>query len=879
MPPRLRAPLVFGSGLDRETGVMATQPAGFEDLRNVVLYRGKAATRKGLESLLTFPGTHTLAIQHIRSEGAGLVVVYDQNTGAVDIYRVDGAATGFDFVGNWFNNGGGNEPPVVITAEVFGQVFFAHADINWSSRAQTFVYDPLGLAEKGQILFGLEADLDETGENPVKFAGVVQHLDYLFGWGFGTISTDRPEMVRVSMPGQPWKFRSEHYLVIGDRRDPVKTCVPFSTTLGVWKATETYEIFGYARANFGERRIDKEYGCIGSRLATNVGGAVYFWSHIGPRYTFGQGPSQDASQPLDVFGWEPASLITQGSEDYAFAGFIREIRGVFFAYNRRVYVLFIRGGMGNAKWCYWEFGQDVWCAGNLYAGGLGPLVAPTGHPECTGIVRSDDGTYMDVSWDNIGLTGDEIVELWYRSILSVAPTLKKDSDADGIADGYTKVEDGDHTVAFTVFEFTGQKINVTNGGTNDRNESGVEYVVPGVAEGAEVSVRVSRIMDGTGHQYWGFEFRNSLDSVLQTHELDNLTTGIGGGSLEGTAPPGTDNVRIFLLAVTETSGQTIDCNYYSIVAQFPQSAGTWLTRTVPAAGDTQELRVSNLSPTSDYEIALRYRRGPFVTAGYEGQDPSAWPDVSKCSEQASGEDPGALNPPTLRTTWFRTGQGDLDLAEWNRILVTATEAAGIELWRKLSGDPDFTLFNILPVYQGEPITPGIEYPLSDGTLGGEGETIVEYKALHRKANSTKVSKFSDAVGQWVGPWPAPGQSTDPLPIVAYTRVGVADEIIVSMSSRWYNQNANDLITIVEIEIWGSLNGGAYALVATVDADNGAAWEEVGFPPDPTTFGVTYQHQGLTTSTSWKYKARIKQEHLGWPDYSEYSDETLSVVVL
>ena len=877
MPEKQRAQLVFGSGFDRETGVMATAPASFEDLRNVILFQGKAQTRKGLEPMLEFPVTHLLAIQPLRSEGAGMIVTYDQVTGLVDIYRVDAAATAFSFVGNWFQMDGGAAPPVVITTEVFGRVFFAHNDKFEAQRADTYVYNPFG----ADLLGPIEADLDGQGVHPIKFAGVVRHLDYLFGWGFGTLSQDRPEMVRVSMPGQPTVFHKEHYFVIGDRRDPVIACVPFASTLGVWKDAETHEIFGYARATFGSRIIDPLYGCIGSRLAVNVTGGLFFWSEIGPRYSFGGGPSQDAAQPLDVFGWEPESLVVEGATEYAFADFIRDVRAVIFVYNRRVYALFLRGGLPNAKWCYWELGQDVYCSGTLFQGGLGLLEAPTGHPECTGIVRGESGTFMDVSWDNIGLTGDEIVELWYRSILTVAPSLHKDDDDDGIADGYVKVEDGDHTVTFEVFEFFGQSINVTNGGTNDRNESGVEYIVPGVAEGDEVSVRVSRIWGGTGWQYWGFEFRNAVGGVLQTHELDNLqgdpfTT----ETLTGTAPPDTDDVRIFLLAVTDTAGKTINCNYYNIVAQLPQSAGEWQVRTIEANGQTtQELRVSDLAVESSYEVALRYRRGPFVTAGYEGQDPTAWPDISKCSEQASGEDPGALNPPTFRTTWFRLGPLDIDGAQCNQVAVTATEEASIEVWRKLSGDPDFTLFVALTLWQGEPLVPGVEYLINDCLLGIEGETYVEYKVLHRATGTPKVSEFTDPQSQWVGPWPPPGEPTDPIPIVGFTIIGTADTIYVTMSSRWYKQSTNDTLHTVEIEIWGSLNSGAYSLIATVDADDGVAWEEPTFPPDPTTFGITYTHGSLTTSDAWKYKARIKQTYFGSIDYSDYSAETPQVVVL
>ena len=50
MAERARISLPFGAGLDRATGVMEVEPASFRDLRNVVLFNGKAQARRGFGS-------------------------------------------------------------------------------------------------------------------------------------------------------------------------------------------------------------------------------------------------------------------------------------------------------------------------------------------------------------------------------------------------------------------------------------------------------------------------------------------------------------------------------------------------------------------------------------------------------------------------------------------------------------------------------------------------------------------------------------------------------------------------------------------------------------------------------------------------------------
>ena len=860
MPPKQRTQLVFGSGLDRETGVMATAPASFEDLRNVILYQGKVQTRKGLEAMLEFPATHLIAIQPLRSEGAGMIVTYDQPTGSVDVYRVDAAATAYDYIGQWFVLDGGSAPPVVITTEVFGRIFFAHNDIIVDTRAATYMYNPFGPTLFGQ----LEADLDDTGVEPMKFAGVVRHLDYLFGWGFGTASKNRPEMVRVSMPGQPWKFNKEHYFVIGDRRDPVLTCVPFASTLGVWKDSETHEIFGYDRATFGSRVIDPLYGCVGSRLAVNVAGAVYFWSEIGPRYNFGGGPSQDAAQPLDTFGWEPESLVVEGAETYAFADFIRDVRAVIFTYNRRVYALFLRGGMRNAKWCYWELGQDVYCSGTLFQGGLGPLTAPTGWPECTGVIRSSDGTYMDVSWDNVGATGDEIVEIWYRSIQPAAPLpfLSVDTDLDGIADGWNKQEDADHTVQFAVNTTplaSGQVIDVTDAGTGDVNPSGIWYVfgLTGTppSEGDIIELRTTYIGSGTGHLKVGIEWRNSLGATLRIDAVDDIVPAPLPSStvIQGTAPAATAAAFIFLYAVTDDAAEVINATFHSAIVQMVLGAGEWQVQTVEANGRaSQTQRVSGLDPEQDYEVALRYRRGPFATPGYEGENPLTWPAVSRCL----GE--GSLTPPTISSAvWSRfehpnaDGSGDFWGGEQVEFTVAAISSVNVELWRKLASDPDFVM-----IETETPDGPNADVTITDiwtnDDPGENGEQIVEYKVKSVDPGSTRESPFSDVSEVWIGPVPPP-QNMQVSPAAA-GEYSVFVETPFTAGS-WDTVQQLRQITVYHRNI---TDGGGW-----IPQDG--EWLD----PGTTSWSTTISGTPIT-GKSFEVRCRHQLNQFGWGDVSEYT---------
>ncbi|KKL57496.1 hypothetical protein LCGC14_2234810, partial [marine sediment metagenome] len=172
-----------------------------------------------------------------------------------------------------------------------------------------YYYDPF----VGSPLVELTADLDGAGDAPVYFRGVTRHLNYVIGWGFGTATEQsRPEIVRVSLPGQPTVWSPDHFIIAGVRDDPVLLCESLGTIpspLAVFKETETYQIFGYDRRTFGIRRIDDIYGIAAARLAVTVNGICYFWSLEGPRATDGSNPSRDLAWPLDLDAPAPATLV------------------------------------------------------------------------------------------------------------------------------------------------------------------------------------------------------------------------------------------------------------------------------------------------------------------------------------------------------------------------------------------------------------------------------------------------------------------------------------------------------------------------------------------------------------------------------------------
>lgn len=422
MPDRRQIiPIPFGPGIARNEGSMIVQPGSLEDVRNWYLQDGRLQTRWGFTLATTLPGeewesgigtvTHILGGHALRSERIGLAVGFSQATRKVGVWRLDGFGQNPEFLGEWFTHFE-DTPPIVHIAEVQGKVFFAHDEPLVRRRATTIGYG--GFGPTALLLDPLTMDEGESEPTEIKFRGVVKHLDYLFGWGFGSADEDRPEMVRSSKPGAPTEFDINHYWIVGNRRDPVWRCVPGASDLVAFKETEWHSIFGYSRATFGQVQRDPLYGLLAPRLAVNVSGLIFFWSNEGPRFTDGASPSQPLDLPLDLQGFEPDDLVDQGELREAFATYIPQDRMVWFVFGRRVYSLSVRR-TGDWKWGYHELGFNPLCAFTLWSPSEvfpGLTTAPTGYPEWTS--EEPAGTYADITITHIEADGDELVELWYR---------------------------------------------------------------------------------------------------------------------------------------------------------------------------------------------------------------------------------------------------------------------------------------------------------------------------------------------------------------------------------------------------------------------------------------------------------------------------------
>lgn len=624
-----RFPLNFGAGLDRETGIMAVRPTSFEDLRNVILFDGKATVRKGFEERLTFgSATHILAIQPVRSDRTMIVVTYDSATGNVDVWGADAAGTTATSIGTWFTKASDlTEPPVVSTTEVYARVFLAHAEPSVTRRADTYVYN----RRESPQLYALTADLDrdDTAE-PIKFRGVQRHLRYLTGWGYGSEQdTERSEILRVSKPGEPEVFDPEHYFIVGDRNAPIVACRPAFDTLLAFKEDETHQIFGYDRATFGQRMLDERFGCVGDRLAVAVSGLVFFWSSHGPRVTDGASPSRDAAIPLDYFGFDPETLVAQGDLEDAFAAYDPLRRVVLFVFGQRVYAMSIRGGLSRARWSYWEVEEFTpHCAGVVFQGDGTAFPAPTGFPTCSSLDGSN-GTSLDYAWANNSPDGDEFIEIWEQEVANLKPDWELDTDGgSGVATGLVSSFDAAHTVNPSI-DASAQKLELA---ASTAAATSYVYDDLSVTAGATymllLEARIANAVAG-GKANITIEWRDASSQLSVETPVDIAGATFGIHKLEATAPVGAITARVRLQVESAASGDTIDAWFKRLL--FFDSSAAWRldqTQNVSTAA-TQSTVITPTNPGSFYRIRSRYGRGFEYTAGYTG-DPDAWPDTSEC---------------------------------------------------------------------------------------------------------------------------------------------------------------------------------------------------------------------------------------------------------
>lgn len=417
---RARVPIAFGQGVARDQGVVVTRPGDMEDVRNFTIQKGRLRLRKGFHTPGALADAGLVGVpvggRALPSEGLAIVCTWNEQTGAVQVFRVEANLSSISGVGTWFTYRG-EDPPRVWLAESAGRMFMAHDEPNVMDRADTYVYDFTAMGGGGQLapltadLVRAEGDVSGAGELPVKFRGVVSHLDYLFGWGYGSPIEDRAEMVRASLPGEPMKFEPEHYWIAGDRRAPVLRCIPAGPNLAVFKADETFAIHGYDRRTFGIRRVDPLHGIAAPALADNVGGEIYFWSQEGPMATNGAGMAMSVEERLDLRGFDPTDLVERGDIGKGFCTYIPGEAVIAFFFGRRGYVLPVR--IPGEEWSYWELGFEPTFAFRLTDTGTSLMGTPTGYPEW--ISASAGGTFADIEVGNHGQTGGETLEVWMRA--------------------------------------------------------------------------------------------------------------------------------------------------------------------------------------------------------------------------------------------------------------------------------------------------------------------------------------------------------------------------------------------------------------------------------------------------------------------------------
>jgi hypothetical protein len=682
----------FGPGLDKESGAMVVRPGSMLDLRNVYHHEGSLVVREGMEKKIQFTdyqtgedATHILAGIAIRSERIGIVVTFYEPTRHVTVHRVDGTAAYGTPLGNWYWGGidlsygippiyewPGTEIPKVILEEIYGQVYFAHDERYIASRAITLVYDPFfvysdsgGLAplqvyfdadhrysaEKVHELPVLDITVEKKQAEYVKFRGVSRHMDYLFGWGYGTRLENRPEMVRVSYPGEPRRWHPEHYFVAGDRRDPVIRCEPARQTMLCFKETETYQIFGYSRATFGIRPYDNLYGCLAGRLARSVSGEVFFWSAEGPRVAGDAGKSVKVHLPLDLGGFEPATLVARTDFDEGWCDYIDEVELLYFGFGRRLYVLSLRNPQ-DPRWTYWELARKAYCGFRLYGEPGG--APPAGFPDnlsITDIVQSTacPNPGITVGWDNNDQFEDEnYIDIWVKpnspwwSETNLLPNLLNGSAQ---PTGWTLDDTGNTTGS----QVTGGGVDPDDGantwfaavhGTTTADD---EVILTQVVTGATVVVGNEYRFEALTHAYYDYvkttthglfvrmAFLDSGDSVLGA-EIERVYNQGAWAPIyvEGTAPASTAKIRV-TLGVNVPAGGKVYGEFKRPELLTKAELGWYridLGRPSPIiTGDgSQTADVTGLRhPGMEYAVAARYTNAAGnPTTGYEGT-PDTWP--------------------------------------------------------------------------------------------------------------------------------------------------------------------------------------------------------------------------------------------------------------
>ena len=617
--------LPYGEGLQRSTGVMVVRATSFDDIRNMFLFEGKAQVRQGfaLKSILQddVPSDLdvTIMLAPFRSEAQSVGVGYDSVTKELWLNRLDIDGTNPTVIDSLGTLDGGItfDPPIIVGADSDNKFFFAHDEPNPTSRLVTQVFDP---ADFPQIQ-NLTANLDGNGEQDVFFRGVVRHLSYIFGWGFGSASDPvRGDVVRVSNSGDSKIFEDFAFFEAGQQGETVMVCRSAGPTLMVYKETETYEIFGYSPDTFGIRLADSLFGCVGSRLAVSVAGTVFFWSTQGPRITTG-GPSVDIAVPLDIDGPDPATLVAESDPQNAFAEYDPRTRVVQFVWGQRVYALSIRDPK-KPRWSYYELGETAQCAGLFFltqstAGGGGP---PIGAPE---ILTFDEEARGTLTFTGNALNGETVLvndkTYTWQTVLT---------DVNGnVQIGATPQDSADNLIAAITLTGTPGVDYAASMTINTDMTAGPALPPSSPLLTVEASGRLGEGFAGNGKPLQETMTNGQWDTSVTKNGIGKSAT-FFGIKINNNGQIGAEDIEVHL-STDGGVGYSLS-GFFPADGLFPEPQFINITLESQSTGKT-------VQPLTDYKVSMRYRLGGEFSPGYGSSNPDDWPAVSQGTTETTSE--------------------------------------------------------------------------------------------------------------------------------------------------------------------------------------------------------------------------------------------------
>lgn len=753
MPDRPRLPLVFGSGLDRATGVLGTDPRSMRDLRNVYLYRGKAQARKGHSVVNSFLDDGGLAVQDVvlihpmQAEQIGVVVGYQDTDRELHVYRVSGDGIGTNRIGSWFTlAASAHEPPRAFAAESYRKMFLAHDETRFNRRAQTFYYDPFDVPQ----LRALTANLGRGSGGP-EGAGVLSVN--------GAHAVDATTISVAKAAGVNWNAKEGD--IITFQGDPQQYAIAADVTVVQDANTNVTITPGLEFALVGGEAITV-------RANVRFRGVTRYLNYaVGWGYGTGADPDRAeivrVSLPGNPLEWKaphyfiaglgddpvlnclPTNdrlIVFKGAEQYEIVGYSRQTFGI--KPGDRLY------GLAGSR-------LGVSINGMVYFWSLeGPR-------------RTQGGQSVDLAWP-----------------LDIDAPAPSDLAAEGVLeDGVAVYLPGRRVIKFI---FGAREYNLSIWNPEDPKWSYGELGVPAFSGGLLYSGGEAQSSAPVG-------FASAVSGTGKVGTTDTLTVDWTNNDQEGD-----EIVEIWLR---------------------PTGGVFELEASVAVGGATQQHDVPGLSAGTAHEIALRYRRGPFYTAGYESDDPDNWPAVSK------GTGTTLLDAPTLDATdWERTSS----TVERGNITFTPAHANVDVIVRRDA----IEIATVTAAQHG-----GAQFVYNDEGIAPEANNA--YDCLHRTPDAD--SPLSADITQWGGP-------DQP------TTLGCSQNCASpAVEATWVNGDATLVTEVHSRNITQSL---PYELSATV----GAGFTSTCVTPP-----------GSTTGDTVAVNARHKQTSFTVDDFSAFTNGT------